>query len=219
MINYQLLIFLCIILCINSNFTTTTDILVEDNEPVSNQEKNVMKIITTTNSMEASSKEPFTKDTKKISNDTFESKKQGAINIIQNLDPEQLEILVKIIDDYHKSESTILKKSTITTTTYSLATLAIPSSTSKTTTTTIFSSPIAITSDSSTTSLVTDKLKETQQANSTNTVYLYICIAVFSVLILTLIGIIIHMIIINDLKIVLCGKIIRERTKTKQIKV
>jgi hypothetical protein len=193
---------------------------VENNEPVSNQEKNVMKIITTTNSMEASSIEPFTKDTKKISNDTFESKKQVAINIIQNLDPEQLEILVKIIDDYHKSESTTLKKSTITTTTYSLATLAIPSSTSKTTTTTtIFSSPIAITSDSSTTSLVTDKLKETQQANSSNTVYLYICIAVFSVLILTLIGIIIHMIIINDLKIVLCGKIIRERTESKQIKV
>jgi hypothetical protein len=179
-----------------------------------------MKIITTTNSMEASSIEPFTKDTKKISNDTFESKKQVAINIIQNLDPEQLEILVKIIDDFHKSESTTLKISTITTTTYSLATLAIPSSTSKTTTTTtIFSSPIEITSDSSTTSLVTDKLKETQQANSTNTVYLYICIAVFSVIILTLIGIIIHMIIINDLKIVLCGKIIRERTKTKQIKV
>ena len=41
----------------------------------------------------------------------------------------------------------------------------------------------------------------------------------FSVLILTLIGIIIYMIIINDLKIVLCGKIIRERTKSKQIKV
>ena len=216
---YQLLIFLCIIFCINSNFTTTKIIPLENYEPVSNQEKNVMKIITTTNSMEASSIEPFTKDTKKISNDIFESKKQGAINIIQNLDPEQLEILVKIIDDYHKSESTTLKKSTITTTTYLFATLAIPSSTSKTTTTTIFSSPIAITSDSSTTSLVTDKLKETQQANSTNTVYLYICIAVFSVLILTLIGIIIHMIIINDLKIVPCGKIIRERTESKQIKV
>jgi hypothetical protein len=118
--------------------------------------------------------EPFTEDTKKISNDTFESKDQDAIKIIQNLDPEQLEIFVKILDDYHKSESTTLKKSTITATTYSLATAAIPSST---------------------------------------------CVVVFSVLILTLIGIIIHMIIINDLKIVLCGKIIRERTESKQIKV
>ena len=150
---YQFLIFLCIIFCINSNFTTTKIIPLEK---------------------KASSIEPYTKDTKKISNDTFESKKQGAIKIIQNLDLEQLEILVKIIDDYHKSESTTLKISTITTTTYSLATATIPSST---------------------------------------------CVVVFSVLIIMLIGIIIYMIIINDLKIVPCGKIIRERTESKQIKV
>ena len=62
---YQLLIILCIILCINSNFTTTKIIPLEK---------------------KASSIEPYTKDTKKISNNTFESKKQGAIKIIQNLD-------------------------------------------------------------------------------------------------------------------------------------
>jgi hypothetical protein len=42
---YQLLIFLCIIFCINSNFTTTKIIPLENYEPVSNKKKKSTKII------------------------------------------------------------------------------------------------------------------------------------------------------------------------------
>ena len=213
---YHLTVFLNIIVCIKSNFTTTQDNLLMSSQYESHEEKNIINIISTTNSniREESKKialEPDkpTLDTKILSNNTSDSRLKEAIEIVKKLDLKYLIMLEKHIDDLLSNLTTTAETSITKTTTYSIT---LPSLTSTTTTIT------STASEASTTTISKTQLKATPLQNSSNNI-LIICITVFSATILILIAIIIYMVIINDIKIVVCGITIREKTKLKQIEV